>query len=118
MTTQPKPDEELGKEATLWEEGKLDPKDWEDAPEATPRAKETEAISIRIPKVLLKILKEFARREGIGYQVLIKRWLDDRVREERDRRRKSCPVPPVPVPLVAPAIFTCAASFLPSQVLP
>jgi len=30
----------------------------------------------------------FARRERIGYQVLMKRWLDDRIREERDKLRE------------------------------
>jgi hypothetical protein len=33
---------------------------------------------------MLTILKAFARREGIGYQVLMKRWLDERISEERD----------------------------------
>jgi len=41
-----------------------------------------------MPKALLAVLKAFAEREGIGYQVLIKRWLDDRIREERNRLRK------------------------------
>lgn len=43
------------------------------------------ALSIRLPKQLLDILKEFARREGVGYQVLMKRWLDERVRGEYQR---------------------------------
>ena len=42
-----------------------------------------------MPNALLVLLKKFAEREGIGYQVLIKRWLDDRVRAERDRLRAS-----------------------------
>lgn len=42
----------------------------------------TEAISIRLPEMLLAVVREFARRQGIGYQTLIKRWLDDRIREE------------------------------------
>ena len=42
----------------------------------------TEAISIRFPEQQLVVLREFARRQGIGYQTLIKRWLDDRIREE------------------------------------
>jgi hypothetical protein len=42
-----------------------------------------------MPTALLTLLKKFAEREGIGYQVLIKRWLDDRVREERDRMRQT-----------------------------
>jgi hypothetical protein len=31
---------------------------------------------------MLVIIKEFARRQGIGYQVLMKEWLDDRVKLE------------------------------------
>ncbi len=75
-------DEELAHEVQLWETGQIDPRDWIDAPERIPRIGESESISLRMPKKLLAILKEFARREGIGYQVLIKQWLDDRVRTE------------------------------------
>ena len=56
--------------------------DWEDAPEAVPRAAESSPISIRFPKKMIAILKEFARREGVGYQALIEKWLDDRIRKE------------------------------------
>ncbi len=49
-------------------------------------------LTIALPK----IDKEFARREGIGYQVLMKRWLDERIRTERDRRRKRAAKPTVP----------------------
>jgi predicted DNA binding CopG/RHH family protein len=35
-----------------------------------PRAQEATAISIRIPSALLAVLKKFAEREGVGYQVL------------------------------------------------
>lgn len=57
---------------------------WEDAPDAVPRNAESVAISLRLPKKMLDILREFARREGkgIGYQALLKRWLDDRIRKE------------------------------------
>jgi len=41
-------------------------------------------VTIRLPDQLVSILKEFARREGTGYQTLLKRWLDDRVRQELD----------------------------------
>ncbi|MBI2378911.1 MAG: hypothetical protein HYV07_33255 [Deltaproteobacteria bacterium] len=34
---------------------------------------------------MLLVLKKFARREGVGYQVLMKRWLDDRIRAEAKR---------------------------------
>lgn len=71
--------------------------EWEDAPEKLPRAGESEAISIRLPKIMLTVIKEFAKREDIGYQVLIKRWLDEKTLEERDAyltrigRRKPMP---------------------------
>jgi len=42
----------------------------------------TVSISIRLPERQLEVLKEFARREGVGYQPLMKRWLDDRIRDE------------------------------------
>jgi hypothetical protein len=42
-----------------------------------------------MPKALLETLRAFSKREGIGYQVLLKRWLDDRLRLERDRLRAS-----------------------------
>jgi len=38
-----------------------------------------------VPTPMLEALKALAQREGVGYQVLIKRWLDDRLRKERDR---------------------------------
>lgn len=39
-------------------------------------------ISIRLPDDMLVLIREFARRKGVGYQVLMKQWLDDRVKEE------------------------------------
>jgi hypothetical protein len=75
-------DEELAREAQRWDTRELTPSDWEDAADLAPRAAESVAISIRMPKKLLAILKEFARRKRIGYQVLMKRWLDDRIRDE------------------------------------
>lgn len=49
------------------------------------------AISLRLPGRQLQLLKELARREGIGYQTLMKRWLDDRLREELTARREGKP---------------------------
>ena len=34
---------------------------------------------------MLQLLREFAVREGIGYQVLMKQWLDDRLSLELKR---------------------------------
>jgi predicted DNA binding CopG/RHH family protein len=82
------PHDVLAKEAADWDARRVTPAQFEDAPDAVPRSEEAQAISIRMPKKLLVILKKFAEREGIGYQVLMKKWLDDRVRVERDRMRK------------------------------
>jgi hypothetical protein len=89
MTRKRATDAELAEEAKRWDSGQLTPAGWEDVPGAVPRARQAVAISLRVPAPMLTILKEFARREGIGYQVLMKRWLDERIRAERDRRRKS-----------------------------
>src|SRR5262245_8072319 len=83
------PHDVLAQEASDWDTRRLTPAGFEDATGAVPRAREATAISLRMPTALLTVLKKFAEREGIGYQVLIKRWLDDRVREERDRLRKT-----------------------------
>ncbi len=77
----------LAEEAAAWSEGRLTPQGWEDAPSAVPRAAASKAISIRLPVPMLQLLRGFAERDGIGYQVLIKRWLDDRLRTERRRLR-------------------------------
>jgi predicted DNA binding CopG/RHH family protein len=83
------PHDVLAQEAADWDARRRTPAEFEDAADAVPRAQEATAISIRMPKALLTVLKKFAAREGIGYQVLIKRWLDDRIREERDRLRRN-----------------------------
>jgi predicted DNA binding CopG/RHH family protein len=80
-------DAEMAEEARRWAEGELPAEKLVDAPDAVPRAKESVAISIRLPSQMVSILKEFARRAGIGYQVLMKRWLDDRIRRECEKRR-------------------------------
>ena len=104
MNEQRPTDDELAEEALRWDTGELTPSGWTDAPEAVPRAKESVAISIRLPKQMIAILKEFARRSDIGYQVLMKRWLDDRIRqeharikEELARARAEEASPPMPV---------------------
>lgn len=79
--------DELAREVELWESGSLTPAGWRDAPEAVPRNRESKLVSIRFPVVMIELLKLFAQQEGIGYQVLIKRWLDDRLRNERDKLR-------------------------------
>jgi len=89
-------DAQLAEEARRWDSGKLTPKGWVDSPDAVPRAKETVPISLRVPAPMLMILKEYARREGVGYQVLMKRWLDDRIRAETRTRKKRKSQPPVP----------------------
>lgn len=75
-------DAELAKEATEWADGTKTLDGWVDAPEAVPRYGESTPISIRMPKKMLSIIREFARRKGIGYQILMKQWLADRIRKE------------------------------------
>ena len=77
-------DDELASEARRWESGAFDARGWIDAPEAIPRVHASTPISLRVPTQMLRLLKLFAERERVGYQVLIKRWLDERLREERD----------------------------------
>jgi hypothetical protein len=81
------PHRDLAAEASDWDHRSRRPSGFRDAPDAVPRGHEAIAISIRMPEALLALLKRFAEREGIGYQVLIKRWLDDRLRLERERLR-------------------------------
>ena len=82
-------DKQLVNEAEQWDSGVLEPSEWMDAPEAVPRQGAATPISIRIPTRMLKIMKAFAKREGIGYQVLMKQWLDDRINEERAKLSES-----------------------------
>lgn len=83
------PHEALAREAREWDERARTPEGFVDAPEAIPNASRSTAISIRIPTQLLELLKTFASREEIGYQVLIKRWLDDRLRDELAHLKKN-----------------------------
>ncbi len=76
---------ELEREAQEWDSGARTPEGWTEAPEALPRAPAATLISLRVPVPMLRILKAFAERQGVGYQVLIKRWLDERICQERDR---------------------------------
>lgn len=75
---------EVAREAADWDRRRVTSTNWQDTPEAMPRVGVSQAISIKISNQMLSILKAFARREGIGYQVLMKRWLDERIREECD----------------------------------
>ena len=81
---QPASDDELAAEARRWESGAIDPDGWVDAPEAIPRVRASTPISLRVPMQMLRILKIFAEREGVGYQVLMKQWLDERIQVERE----------------------------------
>ena len=113
-------DEELAEEARRWDSQQSTPAGWENAPDAVPRAKESTQINIRLPCQMVEILKEFARRSGIGYQVLIKRWLDERIRQERERirqeqervrrERERAQRPPI-IKLASPTFVSQAAVF-------
>ena len=77
-------EKQLAKEARDWDERTMNTSGWEDAPEAIVRSGESKAISIRLPALMIEVLKGFAEREGTGYQILIKRWLDERIRSEAE----------------------------------
>ncbi len=120
MTEKRMSDEELAEEARRWDERQYTLAGWEDAPEAVPRAKESTQINIRLPRQMVEILKEFARRAGTGYQVLMKRWLDERIRQERDhlrqeqerlRREREREQRPPTIKLASPSFFSQAATF-------
>ena len=92
MTQNRPSDEELAAEARRWDGGQPTPQGWVDTPDAVVRAKESASINVRLPTQMLLLLEEFARREGIGFQVLIKRWLDDRIALERERRQQEATI--------------------------
>jgi predicted DNA binding CopG/RHH family protein len=85
MTAKRLTDAELAEEARKWNSREQSPRDWIDAPEAVVRANEAETVSLLLPRQMLGLLREFARRQGIDYQTLIKRWLDERIAAERLR---------------------------------
>ena len=96
--------DELAREAQDWASGKINVTGWTDSPDAIPRAQESVPISIRLPKKMLELIRQFAKRENIGYQVLIKRWLDERIVQEAQARNRA-------VPLGQPVVVLQAASF-------
>jgi hypothetical protein len=112
--------EEMAEEARRWTEGEAPPEGLVDAPDAVPRAKESTQINVRLPRQMVELLKEFARRSGIGYQVLMKRWLEERIRQERERLRREqerlrrererAQRPPM-IKLASPTIFSQVAAF-------
>lgn len=110
-------DQEMAEEARRWAEGKPPTEQMVEVPESVPRAKESVAISIRLPRQMVDILKEFAKRSGIGYQVLIKRWLDERIRREhqnqkRERaRQRQQQQQQLTIKLAVPRIVSHAAGF-------
>lgn len=105
-------DEELAAEAARWVRRDVDLSGWEEVPEAIPRQGETVSISMRLPKTMLSILREFARRQGVGYQVLMKRWLDERIREEAKAIQREAVV----VRLQPPQILQMVAMFVPQDI--
>lgn len=85
MTAKRMTDAELAQEARHWDSRERSPRDWADAPEAVIRSNEAETVSLPLPRQMLGLLREFARREGTDYQALIKRWLDERIAAEHLR---------------------------------
>lgn len=74
--------EQYRKETLAWVSGEWDPKDWTDSPKSAPEGHAV--VNLRVSPKLLEILREFARREGIGIEALIKYWLTDRIIDERE----------------------------------
>ncbi|MDP2937479.1 MAG: CopG family antitoxin [Dehalococcoidia bacterium] len=110
FTYKPAKAEDLEREARDWDLRELNPRGWNDAPEAVPQVRSSASISLRIPVKMLTIIKAFAQKEGVGYQILMKRWLDDRIREERDKL-----TPQHIVKLREPKMVALAAAFSPSK---
>jgi predicted DNA binding CopG/RHH family protein len=73
---------ELAAQARLWDKGEVAKTGWRRAPEAVPLETGSVAISLRLPAQALQIIRELARRKGVGYQILLKQWIDERLREE------------------------------------
>jgi hypothetical protein len=123
MTEKRLTNEELEEEARRWDARELTPAGWEDAPDAAPRANESIQINIRLPRRMVAILKEFARRYGIGYQVLMKRWLDERIGIEHKLLRANLDSSrgqeaATRLRVVLPIIGSQAASFDPPDDMP
>ena len=76
----------LAEEAMRWDDRDLTPEGWQDSPDAV--TCRSVAISLRMPEQMRDVLKEFARREGVGYQVLMKRWLNERIAREAGSGRR------------------------------
>lgn len=90
--------EDLAAEVQKWESGAFADGTWSDAPEAVVRQSDSVAVSIRFPKQMLEVLRAFAEREKIGYQVIIKRWLDDRIAQEYERLSAKATARRAPMP--------------------
>ena len=78
-------DADLAQEASQWSDGTLTPEGWQDAPEAVPRTGESVILGIQLSNKLFEIIQEFAKRNGVNHQVLINRWLIDRVKVEKSK---------------------------------
>lgn len=118
-------DDELAEEVKLWDSGEITPSGWEEAPDAVPRAKESTQVNIRLPCRMVETLKEFAHRSGVGYQVLMKRWLNERIQvegerfrqeQERFRRERERLQNPPTITLASPTFFSQAVVFDASEV--
>ena len=75
--------EKLAQEARLWDGGALRPAGWLDATDAVPRSAASATVVLRLPKRTLAVVEAFAKREGVGCDALVSRWVDERIAEER-----------------------------------
>ena len=77
--------------ADEWEARAKDDDQWSPA---GPRVGESPTITIRLRSEMLEVVKAIAARRSLRYQTLIKMWLDEKIREERDRVAGRGAIPP------------------------
>ena len=79
----------LAAEAAYWDSTKSGhlPDGWELAPEFLPRVKLDKMISLRVTCAMITVLKAIAKRRKVGYQTLIKHYVVEGFRRERDNLR-------------------------------
>ncbi len=59
------------------------------APEAVPRAGDAAELTITLPRMLITIAVELARREGVSVDVLVMRMLEEKTRIAHAQLKKT-----------------------------
>lgn len=83
---------EVAELADEWEARAKNDAEWSPG---EPRGGESPTITIRLRPEMLEVVKAIAARRSLRYQTLIKMWLDEKIREERDRVAGRTTVTPV-----------------------